>query len=255
MPAASALAAEGRAAAAALTFLRRLPLARKIELDGHDVARSAPLFPLVGAAVGAAVGGAAILAHAGFPPLAAAAIALAAGALLTGALHLDALADTADALAAGSRERALEIMRDPRIGAYGTIALALDLLLKTAALSALLERNDALLPLIVAAALARSAAVPLACFLPYARSDRGAGAVLSGRVSPPAALGAAVLAAALALLLLGRHGAAMLAAAAAVTLALGLWYRRWLGGVTGDTLGATVEITETLALLVALGLA
>ena len=255
MPAGSALAAEGRAAAAALAFLTRLPLGRKLELDGRDVARSAPLFPLVGAAIGATMGGSAILADRALPPLAAAAIALAVGALLTGALHLDALADTADALAGGSRERALEIMRDPRIGAYGAIALTLDLLLKTAALSALLERNDALLPLVVAAALGRATAVPLACVLPYARLDRGAGAVLSGRVSAPTALGTAVLAAALAPLLLGWHGAAMLAAATTVTLALGLGYRRWLGGVTGDTLGAAVEITETLALIVALALA
>jgi cobalamin 5'-phosphate synthase/cobalamin synthase len=205
--------------------------------------------------IGAAVAGSAILAERALPPLAAAAIALAIGALLTGALHLDALADTADALAGGSRERALEIMRDPRIGAYGAIALALDLLLKTAALSALLERNDVLLPLVAAAALARATAVPLACFLPYARHDCGAGAVLSGRVSAPMALGAALLAAALALLLLSWRGAAMLAAAAALTLALGLGYRRWLGGVTGDTLGATIEITETLTLLLALALA
>jgi adenosylcobinamide-GDP ribazoletransferase len=255
MAAASALAAEARAAAAALAFLTRLPLARKIELGGSDIARSAPLFPLVGAAIGAAVGGGAILAGEALPPLAAAVLALAVGALLTGALHLDALADTADALAGGSRERALEIMRDPRIGAYGAIALALDLLLKAAALSALVERDDAFLPLVAAAALARATAVPLACLLPYARPHRGVGGVLSGRVSVPMAIGTAMLAAALALLLLGWRGAAIVAAVTAVTLALGLGYRRWLGGVTGDTLGATVEITETLVLLVALAVA
>lgn len=255
MPAGSSVAAEARSAAAAVAFLTRLPLGRRIELDGRDIARGALLFPVVGAAIGAAVGGSAILAGKGLPPLVAAVLALAVGALLTGALHLDALADTADGLAAGSRERALEIMRDPRIGAYGAIALALDLLLKAAALSALLERGEALLPLVVAAALARATAVPLACALPYARPDRGAGGVLSGRVSIATAVGAAVLAAAPALALLGWQGAGMLATAAVVTLALGLGYRRWLGGVTGDALGATVEIAETLALVVALALA
>lgn len=252
MPAGSALAAEARSVAAAIAFLTRLPLGRRIDLDGRDVARGALLFPLVGAAIGAVVGGSAILAERALPPFAAAAAALAVGALLTGALHLDGLADTADALAGRSRERALEIMRDPRIGTYGAIALAFDLLLKVAALGALLERGDALVPLVAAAALARSTAVPLASFLPYARPEGG---VLSGRVSIGTTVGAVVLAAAPALALLGWRGAGMLGAAAVVTLALGLGYRRWLGGVTGDALGAAVEIVETIALLVALGLA
>lgn len=255
MPAGSALAAEARSVAAAIAFLTRLPLGRRIDLDGRDVARGALLFPLVGAAIGAAVGGSAILAERALPPFAAAAAALAVGALLTGALHLDGLADTADALAGRSRERALEIMRDPRIGTYGAIALAFDLLLKVAALGALLERGDALVPLVAAAALARSTAVPLASFLPYARPEGGVGGVLSGRVSIGTTVGAVVLAAAPALALLGWRGAGMLGAAAVVTLALGLGYRRWLGGVTGDALGAAVEIVETIALLVALGLA
>lgn len=255
MQAGSALAGEARAAAAAVAFLTRLPLGRKLAPDGRDVARGALLFPLVGAAIGAVVGASAILAAKGLPPLAASALALALGALLTGALHLDGLADTADALAGGSRQRALAIMRDPRIGAYGAAALILDLLLKAAALSALLERGNVLVPLVAAATLARAAPLPLACFLPYARPDRGAGGVLCGRVSIGSAVGAAVLAAAPALALLGWRGAAMLAAAAVVTLALGLGYRRWLGGVTGDALGATIEIAETLALVVALALA
>jgi cobalamin 5'-phosphate synthase/cobalamin synthase len=255
MPAGSALAAELRTAAAALAFLTRLPLGRRIDVDGRDIARSALLFPLVGAAIGAAVGGSAILADRALPPLAAAAAALTVGALLTGALHLDGLADTADALAGGSRERALEIMRDPRIGTYGAVALALDLLLKAAAVSALLERDDVLLPLLAAASLARATPVPLARILPYARPDGGVGDAFSGRVSVRAALGATALAATLAVALLGWRGAAMLAAAAVATLAFGYGYRRWLGGVTGDALGATVESTETLALLVAVALA
>jgi adenosylcobinamide-GDP ribazoletransferase len=255
MPAGSTLAAEVRTAAAAVAFLTRLPVGRRIDVDGRDVARSALLFPLVGAAIGAAVGGSAILADRALPPLAAAALALAVGALLTGALHLDALADTADALTGGSRQRALEIMRDARIGTYGAVALALDLLLKATAVSALLAQGDALLPLLVAAALARASAVPLARALPYARPDGGVGDALSGRVGMRAAVGATALAATLALALLGWRGAAMLAAATVVTLALGLGYRRWLGGVTGDTLGAAVESTETLALLVAVAVA
>src|SRR5713226_885335 len=131
---------ELRGLAAALTFLTRIPLGRRLVLDGDDVARAGPAFPLVGAGIGAAVGGiAAALAHP-LSPLLAVALALAVGALLTGALHLDALADTADALGARSRERALEIMRDHAVGAYGAVAIALDLLIKGAALSVLVDR-------------------------------------------------------------------------------------------------------------------
>src|SRR5689334_3067727 len=132
-----------RAAAAAVAFLTRLPVGRLAELDGEDVGRGAPLFPLVGGALGAAVGGLAALLHGPLPALPAAAVAITAGTLLTGALHLDALADTADALGGDSRERALEIMRDHAIGAFGATALALDLLVKVTALAALLARPHA----------------------------------------------------------------------------------------------------------------
>src|ERR1700740_630547 len=80
-----------RAAAGAVAFLTRLPVGRLVVLDGADVARGAPFFPLVGAGIGAAVAGVAIGLEHVLPALTAAGIALAAGAALTGALHLDAL--------------------------------------------------------------------------------------------------------------------------------------------------------------------
>src|SRR5262245_19528103 len=131
MPAAEA----ARGAAAAVAFLTRIPVGRRVALDGDDVARGSVLFPVVGAAIGAAVGAtAAGLAHV-LPALVAAGLALALGAALTGALHLDGLADTADAL--GARGRALEAMRDHATGAFGTVALVLDLLVKAGAVAAL----------------------------------------------------------------------------------------------------------------------
>src|SRR6266550_1910501 len=133
----------GRAAVAAVAFLTRLPVGRLVPLDGDDVARGAVLFPVVGAGIGAAVGGTAAGLVRVLPPLAAAGIALAVGALLTGALHLDGLADTADALGGRSTEHALQIMRDHAIGAYGTVALVLDLLVKAVALAALADAGRA----------------------------------------------------------------------------------------------------------------
>src|SRR5437773_2262695 len=93
-----------RAVVAAVAFLTRLPVGRLVLLGGDDVARGAVLFPVVGAGIGAAVGGTAAGLVLVVPALAAAGIALTVGALLTGALHLDGLADTTDALGGRSAE-------------------------------------------------------------------------------------------------------------------------------------------------------
>src|SRR5262245_49259754 len=223
-------AAEGlRGAAAAVAFLTRLPVGRVVVLDAHDVSRGAALFPLVGAGIGAAVGGtAAGLVHV-LPPLAAAGIALGVGALLTGALHLDGLADTADALGASTRERALEIMRDHATGAFGATALALDLLVKAAVLAALADDGSALGFAIAAAAVARAGPITLAAALPSARGD-GLGAGFA--VSRPAAAVAVPLAVLIALVAAGLDGLVLAATAAAAALVLGVAFVRWLGGVT-----------------------
>jgi adenosylcobinamide-GDP ribazoletransferase len=251
MPAASAAASQLRALAASVAFLTRIPIGRRLALDGADVARGALLFPVVGAGIGAAVGGTALLFHELLPALPAAALALALGILLTGAIHLDGLADTADALGGRSRAEALAIMRDHAVGSYGVAALIVDLLVKAALIAALLEEGNTVVALVAASALARAAPLPLAYFLPYARKDGGPGGVLGGRISLWSVVGAVTVAAALALVLLGVRGAWMIAAAALLALLLGVVFRRWLGGVTGDGLGATTELCDTFALLVA----
>ena len=185
------------------------------------------------------------------PALAAAGVGLLAGTLITGALHLDALADTGDALGARSRERALAIMRDHAIGAYGAAALSLDLILKTAALGGLAAHGRALWPAIAAGALSRGATVAVGRALPPARAD-GAGAAF--RVSRTGTATAVVLALAVAAATGRLHGLELFGLMAAGALLLALFFRRWLGGVTGDLLGATAELTETFALLAAAAL-
>jgi adenosylcobinamide-GDP ribazoletransferase len=242
-----------RTAAAAIAFLTRVPVG--IRLDGADVARAVPLFPLVGAGIGALTGGVAVLLHPALPSFLAAAIALAAAVVVTGALHVDALADTFDALGAGTRERALEIMRDPGIGTFGATAIVLDLLIKAGAIAVLLEEGGALAALVAAGALSRAASAPLAAVLPYPRAEGGPGSVLTGLVGPVAAAAAVLVAAGIAVLVDGVNGAIAAGAAGAVVVLLALVYRRWLGGATGDCLGAATELTETMALVVAAALA
>jgi adenosylcobinamide-GDP ribazoletransferase len=249
MPAASA-----RAAFAAVAFLTRIPLGRRIELDASDVGRGAVLFPVVGAGIGAVAGLAAAGLEGPLPSLVAGGLAVGVAAALTGALHLDALADSADALGAGTRERALEIMRDPHLGAFGVAAVALAVLVESAALGALADAGDAVAGFAAAGALSRAVAAPLAAALPYARADGGTGSVLSGRVTLVASAASCGVALAIAVLLLGWDGVVLAGAAAGIAVLCGAGSRLWLGGVTGDTLGATVQVAEIAALVVLLTL-
>jgi adenosylcobinamide-GDP ribazoletransferase len=246
MPAASL-----RAAAGALSFLTRVPIGRVIALDGDDVARGAAVFPVLGAAVGAVTAAVVLVAEPTLSPLLAAALGVGAAVVLTGAMHLDALADTADALGASTRERALEIMRDPRTGTFGAVALVLDVAVKVAAVQQLVASAAVLASLVAAGALSRAAPPVLAAALAYPRLGGGPGSVLSGRVSPVAAAVGVLAAVAATVGLLGADGLAIAGSVAVLVAALGLAYRRWLGGATGDCLGAATELSETLALVAA----
>jgi adenosylcobinamide-GDP ribazoletransferase len=249
------LAASARAAAGAFTFLTRVPLARLVVLDGDDVARGSILFPIVGAGVGAAGGGVALMVDQWLPSFTTAALACTVTVLLTGALHVDALADTADALGAPTRERALEVMRDSRIGSFGATAIALDLLLKVSAVAALVDRGGVVGAFVAAGALSRSAAPLLAARLPYPRAAGGTGSVLTGRVTTATAVIVCVIGLAITVVAAGADAWPLDATAAIATLALALSYRAWLGGATGDCLGATTEVIETAVLVVAAALA
>jgi adenosylcobinamide-GDP ribazoletransferase len=216
------------------------------------VARGAILFPVVGAGVGVLGGLVAAGLEGPLPGLVAGALGVALAVALTGGLHIDALADTADALGT-KRARALEIMRDPRIGAFGAAAVGLAVLVEAATLGALAAQGDAVRGFLVAGALSRATAPLLARLLPYAR-EAGTGGVLSLGVAVAAPIAGATLAAGVAVLCLGWVGLGVAAVATAIAAACGLASRAWLGGVTGDTLGATIQVTEVAALVVLLGL-
>ncbi len=229
--------------AAATTFLTRVPVGRVVTVDGRAVARAVPLYPLVGGAIGALGGAVVDVASGPLPAAAAAALGLGVVALVTGAMHLDALADTADAVGGMTRERRLAIMRDHAVGAFGVVAVVLVLLFEASLLASV---DHAWSAFAAAAACARWAPLPLASVLPYARSE-GQGAALVGTSMLRVAAALAV-AGGVALGVRGVDGLAALGAAAATALVLGLFFRRWIGGVTGDTLGATTELAQAAGL-------
>jgi len=236
-----------RAAVGALAFLTRAPVGTRADAD---LAHAAPLFPAVGALIGAVVGGTATLLAFALPPLVAAGIAVALEVAITGALHLDGLADSADGLAGRDREHALAIMRDHVVGTYGTCALVLNLLVKTAAVAAL-AGGDAILVVIAAYTVSRAAALPLAAALGPARPGPGVGRLIAGRLSLRVAAAGTLLSAVIATAASGWRAAPTLGCLAVVTAVVGVTARRRLGGVTGDTFGAAIELTATLALVVA----
>lgn len=251
-----ALLHELRLMAVALQFFTRVPVPRALGFEPEWLNASARHFPLIGCLVGTVAALVLAIGSQGLGTSIGVWLSIAATAWLTGAFHEDGLADTCDALGgAVSRERALEIMKDSRIGSYGAVGLVLVLGLKVAALTSL-PLALALPALLLAHTASRAAAAVLIRVLPYAGEVSQAKAKpLAQRISAvgmAVALGwVAVLSAGLLALRWGwwPYVAISLGLVAAGTLACGRWFRSRLGGITGDTLGATQQITELLALL------
>ncbi|MHB2028054.1 MAG: adenosylcobinamide-GDP ribazoletransferase [Acidimicrobiales bacterium] len=244
---------ELRGVEASLTFLTRVPLGRRFHATTEDLNRAVTTFPLVGGAVGALSAIVATLLASSLTPLVSAVLGVASSTALTGALHLDGLADTADGRGARTRERALAIMRESTVGAYGVIAITLDLIMRVALLRALTLRHDAIIGATMAGLFSRATPAVLMSFLPYAREGDGLGRSFAS-TSRVRGASAAVVACVVALVLNDAVAAAAIVAVLLIGLAFATFFRRWLGGVTGDALGAASEVTEIAVLLVALAL-
>ncbi|MCA0203306.1 MAG: adenosylcobinamide-GDP ribazoletransferase [Proteobacteria bacterium] len=235
-----------RGARAALAFLTRLPAG---PLDSADFARAPGWFGAVGLGIGALSAGVWFLASWLWGPVLGALAAVTAGLLLTGALHEDGLADTFDGLGSGRpAERALEIMRDSRIGSFGALALGVVLAARVMALAALGPWAPA--ALIAGQGLSRGGMGVMLQSGPYVRLS-GAGTGMTGQqpLAPP--LGAALAGGALLLWTAGWGLLSALAGLALAQLAIRAWARRRLGGITGDVLGAA-QVLGDLGLLLGL---
>jgi adenosylcobinamide-GDP ribazoletransferase len=235
----------------AVGFLTRLPVGGAA-LDAPDLSRAAAWFPAVGLVVGGVMAGTRALADLVLAPLPATVVAVLAAVLVTGALHEDGLADTADALGAHvSRQRKLEILRDPRVGAYGALALIFAILL-TVALLAPLDAGRFARAAVVGHVLGRWSTLPQSLLLPTSRPHGSGALVRVGAVGLAAGSCVAVAAALVAGGLV--PGAVALAAAGAATATGGWAAVRAFGGVSGDTFGAVNKLVElsTYAALAAL---
>jgi adenosylcobinamide-GDP ribazoletransferase len=242
-----------------MQFLTRVPVPSVEDFSTADLARSAAWFPFVGLLIGGAVGSV-LFAIGHVNVLIAAVVGVVAWVGLTGAIHLDGLADLSDALGAAhrDRERFFAVLRDPHLGTFGVVSVVLTVMLKVAALVTVAGNSLGALPPLSGMPLVSLVSLPL--ILAWARL----GTLAWGRWLKPLQAGQGERFAAqlslgwivvwtVVLLVASAICAPVLCAAPLVIAAWGLWLKARLGGMTGDCLGAGVEVTETaLLLLVAL---
>ncbi len=235
----------------ALMLLTRIPVGRWCRYSQEAVASSVCYFPLVGALVGAL--GAAVLwvAHAAVPAKIAVLLSMLATVLATGAFHEDGLADAADGLWGGSTpQRRLEIMKDSRLGSYGAIALWFTLGAKFLLLENLASKQlaSALAGGLAAHCLGRCASVGVLNLLPHVGFDAGKAQPYCRRLSRPQLIATLLPPAVLILVMFDTAAVPVLAATALVVFLSSEFFRRRIGGITGDCLGAAVQITEIAVL-------
>ncbi|MBC8995886.1 adenosylcobinamide-GDP ribazoletransferase [Pseudomonas sp. N40(2020)] len=236
----------------ALQFLSSLPIRLPGMPEPEQLGRSLLFYPLVGLLFGVILW-ALNLVLAGAPLLLHAALLLTVWVLLSGALHLDGLADSADAWLGGfgDRERTLTIMKDPRSGPIAVVTLVLVLLLKFAALLALIDQQQAV-ALIILPLLGRAALLGLFLTTPYVRAG-GLGQALADHLPRRAGWWVLGISALACVIIAGLKAIVALLVAVGVFVWLRHLMVRRLGGTTGDTAGALLELLE-MAVLVGVAL-
>lgn len=240
----------------ALQFLTRLPVRLGSDpdadldagLDDKDTSRSLIYYPLVGLLIGALLAALAWILN-DTPALLGAALVLVAWVLITGGLHLDGLADSADAWAGGlgDRDKTLAIMKDPYCGPAGVVSIVLVLLIKFAALHALLEAGN-LTVVLLAPALGRTVLQLLFLTTPYVRRQGLASALAINLPRRPIAWVIAAVVVAV-FFLVGSNGLWLMLTVILVAALLRTVMMRRIGGMTGDVAGALAEITEATVLV------
>ncbi len=240
-----------------MTFLTIFPVSRNLDRGPQDISNSRAFYPVVGLLIGLLLVGVEEGSSRLFSEPLTAAFLVATLVIVTRALHLDGLMDVCDGVFGGfTPERRLEIMRDSRVGAFGVVGGVTILLLKYAALLALLALSE---PgkewaLLLFPAISRWTMVVLLAAFPYVRAQ-GLGSPFHGGGVKIATAVAGLSALAASFLLGGFAGLGLFFGAIALAWPLGWAMAKALGGLTGDTYGATNEVVETAVIIAATALA
>lgn len=245
------IAREWQAFWLAIGFLTRIPMLINIDYSPRLMNQCSVYFPLVGLMLGVIYAGLYVALVGLWSPLVCLILITGFNLWITGAFHEDGLADSVDALGGGySLEARLSIMKDSRIGTYGTVALVMALALKVALLT---EAQPVWLALILAPMVARLAPLLIMGFLPYVTDPDKSKSKPVAEDFSRTRLSVAALFTTLVALAMTPPEAVMwlwfLLATLGVALAWGSYLRRQLGGYTGDTLGASVVFAELVLLL------
>jgi adenosylcobinamide-GDP ribazoletransferase len=236
----------------AVMFLTRIPVGKRYVFRSEDLPRSAVYFPIVGLIIGLLGGLVLFCAELFFPPVVAVLFCMGTTVAVTGALHEDGLADAMDGLLGGQEpQRRLEIMRDSRLGSYGAVALWFSLTAKVFVLTALLGEGifQAVYALIVAQGLGRAATVTLLFSHPYVRNDQSKASPFGNVVTLKEAMIALISPILVSFALLGNKSVLTLTVASVGTWAAGRYFRKKIGGITGDCLGAANQFIEVVCYL------
>lgn len=234
----------------ALQFLTILPFNIKGKIEGEDFGRSLIYFPIVGLLLGLFLAGVAYI-SAFLPPIVISILILAAGTVITGGIHLDGFADACDGFYGKRRkEDILKIMRDSRIGTMGAAGVVMLLLFKFAALSSI-RLQDLWKVLIMTAVFARWSQAFACSASKYARDDGKAKYFIEYAKKADILMGALFILI-LNWFLMGIKGVILFALLAAAIFLFIQYVKRKIGGMTGDTIGATNEIAEAAALIFSL---
>ncbi|UCG19328.1 MAG: adenosylcobinamide-GDP ribazoletransferase [Thiotrichales bacterium] len=227
----------------AMTFLTRLPMPKVVNFQPSDMTKAVVWFPLAGMVVGGLVAGFWWLGNLVHPILAGL-LGLLVWVWVTGALHLDGLSDLVDALGAAhaNEERFFKVLEDPHVGSFGVVALVLQLLAKLILLTLLANVDMSAWWLVFVAAWARLGAAWWSLSLPSIKPGLGETFAWQGKVSQ---LGWGLGALTLTSLILSP----LLLSALVPVILWRVWLKWRLGGQTGDALGAGIELSESVTLL------
>jgi adenosylcobinamide-GDP ribazoletransferase len=235
----------------AIQFLTRLPVPGSPVASEETLGKATRFFPLVGVIVGAGAAMTFWLLQYLLPHSAAVLGAIIFTAFITNGFHEDGLADTFDGLGGGwTKEQALEIMRDSRLGTYGALALIFLILGKYSFLSSL-ATGHIWRWLIVAHTASRWTVLPLCAWLPYARAE-GQGKLVAKQIGMAEMITGSMVFLISVLLLSWQAALAALLVTGLASLLTGLYFRARLSGITGDCLGATNQLTEVALYLTAI---
>lgn len=235
----------------ALSFLSIIPIPGAGKLSTKELGRTAAYFPVAGLIIGALAAAVALALDQALPTQAANALVVLFLVVISGGLHLDGLADSVDALAGGrTKAKRLSIMHGGASGPLGVAAVTLALLLKYSFFNNL--THDARIVAVMAVpSLSRWPMVLMAWQLPSARKS-GLGRIFAEQTRIVEVVIATAAAAGVCAAVAGRLGWRYIMISpllALVAWAAGRWTKRMVGGVTGDTLGATVEVAEIMLIL------